>query len=424
MAEDTGSDEGLPDEPHAEAELGEPAEQVEPSVGEDETPTRPWYRHPYLAIGLIGAGVALAAFGVTRFAAASSENSREDEALEQLADLDDRLARLEADTAEVRTDIAAIEDDTAATRGATAAAEDDIVGLDAAIEEAEQPVRQLQEEVWDIYAAFGRVVELEGRLTDSLEGAVQSGNERDVDTMVNQVETAESGLLADLEDAVGALDRAIADAEALMVEADTDIEITEDFEGPVDGWEAGFASNGVAGPAEGGYLVTADDEGYLMWGLSPYRLADATVTVAAEPVEGDDRGTFAYGVMCRAEQADSLVGYWFAVTGEGAYQAGWFGPDSEYNDLLDPAREDRPADATGLSAAVNRGLNENVLSVTCNGPDLSFSVNGVVVWEGTDDSLTDGRIALAAYPFGDEAVTVRFDDLTLTAAGQPEGDGS
>ena len=392
--------------------------------------TRPWYRHPLVAIGLVVAGVAMGAIGISGFTTAGSEGEKEDTALEELAALEAQEAALTSDADALRAEIDSTEADTAATRDEIAstqadisAAEAETAAVESDIAATEAPIRDLQREMWDVYAALQRTAELQDRITNALEAAVISGNQRNIDGMQDRAETVERTLLSDLENAVGAVDQAIADAEAMLIGADTSLEITEDFDGEVQGWEAGFAGNGVAGPVGGGYMITTNEDLLLMWGLSPYAIADVIIEVTAEPTGGPTDGTFAYGVLCRAEQTDYLSGYLFAITGEGEYIVGWYEPPGEWVDLLEAAREDRPADATALSAAINRGFNQNALSVTCNGPDLSFRVNGVTVWEGTDDNLTEGRVALAAYTFGGESVIVVFDDLRLTAAAE-EGGGS
>jgi hypothetical protein len=419
------SEEGIAGTPAGDEEPAEAAAQPAPEAAP------PWYQHPYLGVGLIAGGILLAVLGVTRFSAAGSESEQEEAALQELAALEAEEAGLQTDAGGIRQEIESTEAATAATRAEIAATRAEIAATRAEIAatradiaDTEAPIRNLQEEVWDVYAALQRTAELESRVATAVEGAVISGNQRNVDAMILRVEDVRSGQLADLENALAALDGAIADTESMLVGTDTSIEIAEDFEGEPTGWEAGFATNGVAGLADGGYVISTNESLVLMWGISPYEIADVTAEVSARPTVGDDAGRFAYGVLCRAEETDYLSGYLFAVTGEGGYLVGWYEPPGEWVDLLDAGREDRPADDTALSAAVNRGLEQNQISVTCSGPELSFRVNGVTVWEGSDDNLATGRIAFGAYFYGDEAVTVRFDDLRLTGGDAGEEGGS
>ncbi len=384
--------------------------------------SRPWYLSPLLAIGLAAIGLVLGGVGISGFMTAGSEAADEGSALEALVALEDREAQLLDDTASIEAEIDSVQADIAATQASIAGTNAETAALEASIVEAEIPVRDLQGELWDVYAAFQRAADLEGRISSAVDDAVDSGNRRDIGEMVDRVASLVPGLLGDFETAVGVIDQAIANAESMLVGADTAFEITEDFEGDVQAWEAGFASNGVAGSVDGGYVVSANDDKFLMWGISPYDLAEVTIEVTAEPIAGDRLGRFSYGVLCRATQTDYLGGYWFAVTGEGAYQVAWYGPGGDFIDLNDQAREDRYDDASVLSAAVNRGLNENQFRVTCSGSDLSLTVNGVPVWTGSDDNLTVGRIGLGAFSYGGEPVTVRFDDLRLASV--REGGGS
>ncbi len=48
------------------------------------------------------------------------------------------------------------------------------------------------------------------------------------------------------------------------------------------------------------------------------------------------------------------------------------------------------------SSAINNS-SWNVLRVRANGPDLAFFINGIMVWSGTDSSLTSGRVGFGMY---------------------------
>lgn len=405
----------------------EHAETTEAATG---TPTdtnpgtsRPWHLHPYYAVALIVGGVALGVLGVTRFVAAGSEGDWEEAALEGVAALEAEEAGLRADAEAVRTEIESTEASTAGIRDELATLDEEIAAMEAGITETETetaetegPIRALQQGVWGLYGALQRAAEMESRVALGIEAAVVLGNQRDVHGMSSHLNGPDSTHLANLEDALSAINQAIADIESMLVGVDTSFEITESFEGETGGWEAGFDSNGVAGPADGGYFVTTSQPLALMWGMSSYEIADVTVEVTAQATAGDAAGQFAYGVLCRAEEAtqyltDYLTGYVFAVTGQGGYLVGWYEPPpGAWVDL-----------AFGQSAAVNGGLDVNQISVTCSGSDFSFTINGFTVWEGSDSNLTTGSIALAAWSYDDEMVTVRFDDLRLTGGGTGEG---
>jgi len=48
-------------------------------------------------------------------------------------------------------------------------------------------------------------------------------------------------------------------------------------------------------------------------------------------------------------------------------------------------------------SAINQGEAWNTLRVVAQGTSLSFYINGVPVWSGTDSSLSSGRVGLGMY---------------------------
>ena len=380
------------------------------------SPSPLWYERTIVVVGATAFGMILAGIGVFGLMSASTESSIERDALETLAGLDDQLAQLQADTQAVRTGIDAVEADTASTHESVAASEADTSLLEAALEETEDPIRELQSEAWELYAAVQRVADLENSISDDLDAAVAAGNRREVGDMASSVTSLESGQLADLDSAVAGLGEAVGNVEALLLVAATEFEVIEDFEGPVQGWQA--ADLEVTEATDGGYVITANDNGYIEWSISPYANPNVAIEVTALPVEGADDGLFAYGVLCRTTENGVLSGYWFEINGEGGYAVGWFPPSGEFVYLLGQGPS---SEAFGLSFAINGGFEENRITVVCDESRFSLTINGTLVWEGIDDNLTVGNVALGAVTHSDTPVTVRFDDLRLTGVTGQEG---
>jgi hypothetical protein len=380
------------------------------------SPSPLWYERTIVVVGATAFGMILAGIGVFGLMSASTESSIERDALETLAGLDDQLAQLQADTRAMRTGIDAVEADTASTHESVAASEADTSLREAALEETEDPIRELQSEAWELYAAVQRVADLENSISDDLDAAVAAGNRREVGDMASSVTSLESGQLADLDSAVAGLGEAVGNVEALLLVAATEFEVIEDFEGPVQGWQA--ADLGVTEATDGGYVITANDNGYIEWSISPYANPNVAIEVTALPVEGADDGLFAYGVLCRTTENGALSGYWFEINGEGGYAVGWFPPSGEFVYLLGQGPS---SEAFGLSFAINGGFEENRITVVCDESRFSLTINGTLVWEGIDDNLTVGNVALGAVTHSDTPVTVRFDDLRLTGVTGQEG---
>ncbi|MEA2058740.1 MAG: hypothetical protein U9O63_08465, partial [Actinomycetota bacterium] len=357
-----------------------------------------------------------AGIGVFGLISASTDSSIERDALDTLAGLDDQLAQLQADTRAVRTEVDAVQADTASTHESVEASEADTSVLEAALEETEDPIRKLQSEAWELYVAVQRVADLENSISDDLDVAVAAGSRRQIGDMISSVTSLESGQLADLDSAVDLLGEAVGNVEALLLVTATEFEVIEDFEGPVQGWQA--ADLQATGATDGGYVITANDNGYVEWSISPYENANVAIEVTALPVEGADDGLFAYGVLCRTTENEALSGYWFEISGEGGYGVGWFPPSGDFVYLLGQGQS---PEAAGLSFAINGGFEENRISVVCDESRFSLTVNGTLIWEGTDDNLTVGNIALGAVTYSDTPVSVRFDDLRLTGVAGQEG---
>jgi hypothetical protein len=68
-----------------------------------------------------------------------------------------------------------------------------------------------------------------------------------------------------------------------------------------------------------------------------------------------------------------------------------------------------------LNDAINKGVEWNVLEVNAEGNQLSFTINGSIVWQGTDSSHSSGRVGFGMYikPGGVNDV-LRVDWATLT----------
>ncbi|MBN1486781.1 MAG: hypothetical protein JW981_04015 [Anaerolineae bacterium] len=128
--------------------------------------------------------------------------------------------------------------------------------------------------------------------------------------------------------------------------------------------------------------------------LSDFRL---TVEAAQEAGPMDNE----YGVLLRME--DDVRFYAFSVSGDGYVRIALY--ENEQWTLLG---QDWTA-----SDAVHQGMATNVLGVDANGEQLTFSVNGEVVAQLSDATLTKGGIGLYAGAFNEAGVEVAFDNLQI-----------
>jgi hypothetical protein len=388
----------------------------------NDTPESPHgLKKAWVGITLILTGVIGMALGILWFTAASADRRDEDARIAEAHQLEERLGALRSDTDAQLVDTATLEQQTRVIRASVADVTADASSLDAAISDLESRVRALQVGVWDLYEAVTEVVQIENTIAQSIDTAVTKGNQRRIDEAEAAAARLQSEELADFATAVEAVGSAARRLSLSVAAAGGAFRIAEDFEPPMEGWRAGFSSNGSANTVDGVYAITAVDSGYLMWGLSPFDVTDATIAVTAHPVDGPESGAFSYGVVCRSVQTGYLAGYWFAVDGNGSYQVGRFVPPGDYVDLLARGRQAHAPDPAVLRDVINPGLASNRIEVVCTGSDLSFSVNGHLLWEGSDDGLTGGTVSVAAITYEEVPVTVHFDDLQLTGPGGPEG---
>jgi hypothetical protein len=66
------------------------------------------------------------------------------------------------------------------------------------------------------------------------------------------------------------------------------------------------------------------------------------------------------------------------------------------------------------SAAITTGPAWNILRVVANGSNLSFYLNGTLVWAGTDTSLTSGRVGMEMFSDGTAGDQLWVDWATLS----------
>ncbi len=175
------------------------------------------------------------------------------------------------------------------------------------------------------------------------------------------------------------------------------------FDDPTSGWERGEWEDGSVGIEDGAYVVRATTSGVPMWGVAGQAFDDLTIEVTAEQVAAGPESNNEYGVGCRI-QADSS-GYYLLISGDG-YATIRRVTEEEWVSLI----------PWTLSSAIIQGNAANRLRVTCRGPRLVLSVNGIQVAEAFDDRFTSGDIALEAASYEQAAAEIHFDELMVTSS--------
>ncbi len=175
----------------------------------------------------------------------------------------------------------------------------------------------------------------------------------------------------------------------------------ENFENPSSGWEADSDTDGWLGYVDGEYAIQVDTPNLVIWGSSATApdLANFEAEVDARASDGPLDNSFGLVVRYRDNPTKSL--YLFRISSDGYYQVVKLD-----NNMLSPLTDWNPSDAILQGLGVT-----NHLRVVCDGPNMSFYVNGTHLVDVTDDSFPVGRLGLAVGSYDEGGVLVYFDNL-------------
>lgn len=142
--------------------------------------------------------------------------------------------------------------------------------------------------------------------------------------------------------------------------------------------------------------------GGVWWGQGGTEHADAAVEVDVLAVDLAVPRQALWGVMCRADPANTGDGYAFTV-----------GPDNEF--AIMRGEGDGYTDlATGTTTQLTGGV--NTLRAVCVGSYLAFYINGQFVAAVEDATYASGVPALLAGGAPNNVITATFDNLTVYSA--------
>ena len=178
----------------------------------------------------------------------------------------------------------------------------------------------------------------------------------------------------------------------------------DDFSNPNSGWEVGDYVEGSEGYVNGSYFVRGEEDGTIVWGVASQAFDDFVLDVDTTQVEAPANDNNGYGIIARVQPGPEGDGYAFYISGDGYYTIQKIVGGS-YDPLVDWTS----------SPVINQGNASNHLHIVCDGPNLSFTVNGQLLAETTDSSYTSGDIALAAGTLEAEPTEIHFDNVVVTA---------
>ncbi len=173
------------------------------------------------------------------------------------------------------------------------------------------------------------------------------------------------------------------------------------------GWYqyADDALTGTARVINGTLQVTSREPGQFWWSnpnLDP--IDDVTLSASARKTNGPDDNAF--GLICRYQDPNNF--YLFVISSDGYYAIGKV--ESGINSITYLSGEGEYQ----FTETIQQGVQENTIRATCEGNQLTLTVNGILLDTVEDDTFTTGDIGVGLTAFEAGTATVEFDDIRAT----------
>jgi hypothetical protein len=172
----------------------------------------------------------------------------------------------------------------------------------------------------------------------------------------------------------------------------------DDFSDPASGWPIYKGAYVNQGYQDGKYRIELSEPNHSAWGTEGSIFDDVFIEVNAGQVEGNHDSQ--YGVICRFQDYGNFYG--FAIRNDGYYTI-WKVEAEEIIGLV----EWTP------SPIINQGLNVNLITVVCDGYRLALTINGELLAEKTDSSISRGLVGVYAGAMDAPGVVVEFDNFVV-----------
>lgn len=177
----------------------------------------------------------------------------------------------------------------------------------------------------------------------------------------------------------------------------------DDFSNPGSGWERMSDANGIMDYDNGVYRILVKGLNANLFATPGQIRADTRIEVDVVKIGGPD--TNRGGIICRMSTVQGVTRfYFFVITNNGYYGVGR--AEGNQGILLGQT-------AMAQSSAIKTGLNINHLRADCTGSMLSFYVNGFLVAQVTDTTLTTGEVGVIAGTFEEPNVDMIFDEFIV-----------
>jgi hypothetical protein len=187
-------------------------------------------------------------------------------------------------------------------------------------------------------------------------------------------------------------------AALLIIGQINDTLMTDDFD-QATGWPVKEETASKSFYADGEYYIEILESDFLVFASSGENWADVVIDVDTRQVSGPNNNQ--YGVFCRYQDSDNF--YEFDISGDGYYAIS-----------LRQGGEYKVLKTWTSTNAIKQGEARNHLTVICEGNRLTLQINGQFVAQVSDDSLSEGKIALVAGSFEEPNVLIAFDNLRVS----------
>lgn len=177
----------------------------------------------------------------------------------------------------------------------------------------------------------------------------------------------------------------------------------DDFSDPFSGWSTFNEMEGLTEYVNGTYRIFINKPNWFIWGNPGKNFTNVIVEVEAVKVGGPEENDF--GVICRYQDERNF--YRLFLGSDGYYGISKVIDGEEL--LID-------MEELQYNEKLLHSENEAVLRIQarCVGEHLSLWVNGQVLAEVDDASLTSGDVGLVAGTYDTPGVDIRFDNLLIT----------
>ncbi|MGH2582483.1 MAG: trypsin-like peptidase domain-containing protein [Anaerolineales bacterium] len=175
--------------------------------------------------------------------------------------------------------------------------------------------------------------------------------------------------------------------------------VFDDFSDPNSGWDIYTDADGSANYVSGEYVIEDIAGDIYYYALANLNFDDVTMEVDVRILEST--GANEIDLVCRYTDIDNY--YEFRI-----YEGGNAGIakrlNGEYIDLVAPA-----------PSGYVLGEDPARVSIQCEGPRLSLSVNGVEVASASDESFSTGGLALSVYAWEGNRFAAAFDNFEASS---------